>query len=97
MLGKAGKAEDDGKEAQVKGIAGAEEVADGAFEFVDVVVHGDFLCNGEDGLFYSNPPKASYGVALPRRTKTYCLRQRALSETFGVSLYIRGSGDRVYQ
>ena len=38
-------------------------------------------------LYYSNPPKASYGVALPRRTNAYCLRQHALSETFGVSLY----------
>ncbi len=32
---------------------------------------------------YSHPPKASYGVASPRRTTAYCLRRRALSETFG--------------
>ena len=32
---------------------------------------------------YSHPPKASYGVASPRRTNAYCLRRRALSETFG--------------
>ena len=32
---------------------------------------------------YSHPLKASYGVASPRRTKAYCLRRRALSETFG--------------
>ena len=36
---------------------------------------------------YSHPPKASYGVASPRRTKAYCLRRRALSETFGGWLY----------
>ena len=37
---------------------------------------------------YSHPPKASYGVASPRRTKAYCLRRRALSETFGGWLYL---------
>ena len=37
---------------------------------------------------YSHPPKASYCVALSRRTTAYCLRQRALSETFGGWLYI---------
>ena len=37
---------------------------------------------------YSHPPKASYGVASPRRTTSYCLRRRALSETFGGWLYI---------
>ena len=36
---------------------------------------------------YSHPPKAPYCVAPPRRTNAYCLRQRALSKTFGVSLY----------
>ena len=36
---------------------------------------------------YSHPPKASYCVASPRRTTAYCLRQRALSETFGGWLY----------
>ena len=36
---------------------------------------------------YSHPPKASYGVASPRRTNAYCLRRRALSETFGGWLY----------
>ena len=36
---------------------------------------------------YSHPPKASYCVASPRRTKAYCLRRRALSETFGGWLY----------
>ena len=35
------------------------------------------------GDVYSHPPKASYGVASPRRTTAYCLRRRALSETFG--------------
>ena len=35
------------------------------------------------GEVYSHPPKASYGVASPRRTNAYCLRRRALSETFG--------------
>ena len=39
---------------------------------------------GLTGLaLYSHPPKASYGVASPRRTTAYCLRRRALSETFG--------------
>ena len=38
--------------------------------------------------FYSHPPKASYCVASPRRTTAYCLRRRALSETFGGWLYI---------
>ena len=37
---------------------------------------------------YSHPPKASYGVASPRRTTAYCLRRCALSETFGGWLYI---------
>ena len=37
---------------------------------------------------YSHPPKASYCVASPRRTTAYCLRRRALSETFGGWLYI---------
>ena len=37
---------------------------------------------------YSHPPKASYCVALSRRTTAYCLRQRALSETFGGWLYL---------
>ena len=37
---------------------------------------------------YSHPPKASYCVAPPRRTTAYCLRRRALSETFGGWLYI---------
>ena len=43
-----------------------------------------FICieEPENGL-YSHPPKASYGVASPRRTNAYCLRRRALSETFG--------------
>ena len=36
---------------------------------------------------YSHPPKASYCVASPRRTKAYCIRRRALSETFGGWLY----------
>ena len=36
---------------------------------------------------YSHPPKASYCVASPRRTTAYCLRRRALSETFGGWLY----------
>ena len=40
---------------------------------------------------YSHPPKASYGVASPRRTKAYCLRRRALSETFGGWLYVVGA------
>ena len=31
---------------------------------------------------YSNPPKASYGVAPPRRTTAYCLRRRAWYEAF---------------
>jgi len=35
---------------------------------------------------YSNPLKASYGVASLRRTNAYCLQRRALSEAFGVSL-----------
>jgi len=30
---------------------------------------------------YSNPHKALYGVAPPRRTKAYCLRRRALYRT----------------
>jgi len=30
---------------------------------------------------YSNPRKALYSVAPPRRTKLYCLRRRALSRT----------------
>ena len=36
-----------------------------------------------DRVIYSHPPKASYCVALSRRTTAYCLLQRALSETFG--------------
>ena len=40
-----------------------------------------------DRVIYSHPPKASYCVALSRRTTAYCLRQRALSETFGGWLY----------
>ena len=47
---------------------------------------------GLTGLaLYSHPPKASYGVASPRRTKAYCLRRRALSETFGGWLYIEST------
>ena len=38
-------------------------------------------------IVYSHPPKASYGVASPRRTTAYCLRRCALSETFGGWLY----------
>ena len=41
---------------------------------------------------YSHPPKASYCVASPRRTNAYCLRRRALSETFGGWLYYRSGG-----
>ena len=41
---------------------------------------------------YSHPPKASYGVAPLRRTTTYCLQRRALSETFGGWLYYRSGG-----
>ena len=39
-------------------------------------------------ILYSHPPKASYGVAPLRRTTTYCLQRRALSETFGGWLYV---------
>ena len=46
-------------------------------------------------VFYSHPPKASYGVAPLRRTNAYCLQRRALSETFGGWLYIQGSGEDV--
>ena len=47
---------------------------------------------GLTGLaLYSHPPKASYGVASPRRTTAYCLRRRALSETFGGWLYIEST------
>ena len=34
------QAEDDGKNAQIERVAGAEEVVYGAFEFVEVFVHG---------------------------------------------------------
>ena len=47
---------------------------------------GGFEGDGEGDrqrVEYSHPPKASYGVASPRRTTAYCLRRRALSETFG--------------
>ena len=56
--------------------------------------HGWLLAGGVEltGLaLYSHPPKASYGVASPRRTKAYCLRRRALSETFGGWLYIEST------
>ena len=41
--------EDDGEDAKIKRIAGAEEVDDGAFEFVEVFVHGGSLW-GSGGL-----------------------------------------------
>ena len=45
------------------------------------------ICDRQGITFYSHPPKASYGVASPHRTTAYCLRRRALSETFGGWLY----------
>ena len=34
------KVDDEGKQSPVEQVAGAEEVVDGAFEFVEVFVHG---------------------------------------------------------
>ena len=51
------------------------------------------VCSPNVLCIYSHPPKASYGVASPRRTKAYCLRRRALSETFGGWLYTEYSAN----
>ena len=58
---------------------GGGSVADDVTAVSPVHLHTHRALKG----MYSHPPKASYGVASPRRTTAYCLRRRALSETFG--------------